>query len=106
LGIGGESIVFRKIINNKEKALKVAPVYNLSQNEEIKLKFEQTNISTSAYVNLQNFSKNNFQIVRKNPEFSSSNLKHENLIFYDNIVVDVVNGQFAFVIGKLKIGLI
>jgi len=44
LGIGGESIVFRKSINTKEKALKVAPVYNLSQNEEILLKSEQANI--------------------------------------------------------------
>ena len=104
LGIGGESIVFRKFINQTEKALKVAPYNDLPQSDKNQIKLDQANISTSGDADLENsFSKNNFKIVEKNAEFSSSTLKHENLISYQNIIIDVVNDEFAFVIGKLKI---
>jgi len=103
LGIGGESIVFRKFINQKEKALKVAPYDDLPQSDKTQIKLDQRKFSNSGDVDLENeFSKNNFKIVEKNSEFSSSTLKHENLISYHNIIIDVVNGEFAFVIGKLK----
>ena len=101
LGIGGESIVFRKFINSKEKALKVAPYGDISDVDKNIIQTAQANISGSKALERQ-VSNKGLEILEKSSEFSSSKLRHENLLCYDNVIMDVVNNDFAVVIGKLE----
>ena len=104
LGIGGESIVFKKIIEKEEKALKVAPYENISpaeitivQNSMKKIKVEQnqTKVDIEKMTDTENL-----KLVKKSSEFSSTKFKHENLICYENVIIDFVHNEYVFIIGK------
>ena len=101
LGIGGESIVFKKIIENEEKALKMAPYENISDAEitivqnAMKRNKTQTNVDIEKMTDTENL-----KLVKKSSEFSSTKFQHENLIFYENVIIDIVENDFFFIIRK------
>jgi len=39
-------------------------------------------------------------LVKKSSEFSSTKFQHENLIFYENVIIDIVENDFFFIIRK------
>ena len=61
----------------------------------------QANISGQVELEKQASNKS-LEILEKSSEFSSSKLRHENVLCYNNVIIDIVNNDFAVVIGESK----
>ena len=103
LGIGGESIVFRHPVDGIARALKVAPYEKIANDEKQVIQQAQQKLrSRSGQLDLENeMCESNLDLVNKTAEFGITTLTHKNLIHYHNIIIDVVHGQFAYIIRKL-----
>ena len=103
LGIGGESIVFRHPVDGIDRALKVAPYEEIANNEKQLVQQAQQKLrSRNGQLDLENaMCEINLDLVNKTAEFGITTLTHKNLIHYHNIIIDVVHGQFAYIIRKL-----
>ena len=106
LGYGGESIVFKMHINGRLRAVKIVPndlklmkmdkydenMHNYQQNLVGRFGIKQLLDRRIAYDKLKRFE-------IESGEFDSTRLKHDNIISYDNIIIDSVHDVFVIVIG-------
>ena len=44
----------------------------------------------------------NLKLLEKNAEYSSTKWKHENLISYHNVIIDIIHDEFVYVIGMQR----
>ena len=105
LGIGGESLVIRRRHEGKFKAFKIIPLGDgNSKIDEAEIPNEPENVSTAKMASLsleseetqniedQNVQENN-QLLTGQSEFDSLRIRHPNIVNYERVSVDIVNGQ-------------
>ena len=105
LGIGGESLVLKKLHGRTEKSFKIIPLDGESgQTKNLILEFHQKmNLSISE----NQFAKSaaeakNWQILAGKSEYDCSSLRHDNIISYENVTMDLVDGHICLVAGNLE----
>ncbi len=108
-GIGGESLVYkRKDGNGKEYAFKIIPITEITPETQKMIFNSQKQFTTRKNNKLSNdeveelaiSSRGPMEKAKESPEFDFSKMNHPNLMKYENIIVDVINGELCFVVGK------
>ena len=105
LGIGGESLVLRKFHGQTEKSFKIIPLDGESSHmKNLILEFHQKMNFTIAE---NKFAKSAeeakiFQILAGRAEYECSSVRHEHIISYENVTMDLVDGHICLVAGNLK----
>ena len=121
-GIGGESLVYkRKDGKGKERAFKIIPYDDIPQDSQSAVqdshaKFEKSKNIRKQFrkifnsrqrndqkeiLELVNFGSGPIEKVKNCSEFDFSNVKHPNLMQYENLIIDIVHGNFCLVVGQL-----
>jgi len=105
LGIGGESIVIRHKTNYgaKLKAMKIAPYDDIPFDDQSVVQKTQRTLHQHKYgqFDIENeLHENGVSALYKSTEFVATRLTHQNLLRYDHVVIDIINGRFAFIVGK------
>ena len=103
LGIGGESLVLRKFHGQTVKAFKIIPLDGESdQTKTLIQEFHQkmnSNISEDQFAKSAEEAKN-FQILTGKSEYECASIRHENVINYENVTMDLVDGHICLVAGN------
>ena len=106
-GIGGESLVYkRKDGKGKERAFKIIPYDDIPQDSQSAVqdshaKFEnRQRTGKEEILELVNFGSGPIEKVKNCSEFDFSNIKHPNLMQYENLIIDIVHGNFCLVVGE------
>jgi len=106
-GIGGEALVYkRKDGNGKTKAFKIIPVSEITLETQKMILDSQkqfaarkkTRFVEDEIHDLAKSGQVTMEKAKESPEFDFSNINHPNLMKYENIIVDVINGEFCFVV--------
>jgi len=103
LGIGGESLVLKKCHAQTDKAFKIIPRDGeSSQTKNLIQEFHQkmnSNISENQFAKSAEEAKNS-QILVGRAEYECASVRHENVINYENVTMDLVDGHICLVAGN------
>ena len=113
LGIGGESIVFKAQGKGKLKACKIIPYNEIRPDsklviEEAHRKYAESRLTLSSAnknlaLEMEELLHTSCQLSEKAKEiseFNFSEIKHENLMEYDDFTIDIVHGKFCIIVGE------
>ena len=105
LGIGGESLVVRRFHGRDWKAFKIIPLDGESgQTKNFFLEFQQKmnlNITEDQFEKFAEEAKNS-EILSGRSEYDFSSIRHKNIINYENVSLDLVDGHICLIAGKIR----
>jgi len=105
LGIGGESLVAKIMHDQVQKAFKIIPLDGESgQTKNLILQFQQKmnlNISESQFAKSAEEARNS-EILSGRPEYECGSIRHENIIDYENVTLDLVHGHVCLIAGNFR----
>ena len=103
LGIGGESLVLKKCHGQTEKSFKIIPLDGEGgKTKNLIMEFHQkmnSNISENQFRKSAEEA-TNFQILSGRSEYECSAIRHENIISYENVTLDLVDDHICLVAGN------
>ena len=106
LGIGGESIVIKQMLDLSAKAFKIIPVdgitlsdKNIVTQAQQKLQHTLPNSINPASVESAEIAIANLTLMSSSAETACTEMRHKNIIFYDNVTIDIIQDQVVYVVG-------
>jgi len=105
LGIGGESLVAKIMHGQVQKAFKIIPLDGVDgQTKNLIIEFQQKmnlNISESQFEKSIEEARNS-EILSGRAEYEFGSIKHENIIDYENVTLDLVDGHVCLIAGNFR----
>ena len=103
LGIGGESLVAKILHHQIQKAFKIIPLDGEGgQTRNLIIEFQQkmnSNISESDFAKSAEEARNS-EILSGRPEYECGSIRHQNIIDYENVTLDLVDGHVCLIAGN------
>ena len=103
LGIGGESLVVRRFHGQDYKAFKIIPLDGESaQTKNQILEFQRKmnfNITEDQFSTSASEA-NNSEILSGRAEYDYGSIRHENIMNYENVTMDLTDGHVCLIAGN------
>jgi len=105
LGIGGESLVTTIMHHQVKKAFKIIPLDREGgKTKSLIIEFQQKmnlNISESQFAKSAEEARNS-EILSGRAEYECGSIRHENIIDYENVTLDLVDGYVCLIAGNFR----
>ena len=106
LGIGGESIVIKQMLDTSAKAFKIIAADGITSDDknivtqaQNQLQHTLPNSINPANVESDEISIANLSLISSSAETACTEMRHKNIISYDNVTIDIIQDQVVYVVG-------